>query len=498
MKFYSVLAKKRFAAEKTEFVLLAVTIAISTAVLLLTLSMSTNYLTFLVKNSQSITGGSFSQLLKNNFENLSDIGEYTGEFLNYLRTGASDNVAEKVSPKPNSSLSINGYFQNLAEESAPLLPPQAENSESIFSPTASVENMPSTIFLLSVVVLFMINTTISIVFRLCRKARRSFLITMLGSGDTMNGIKKYVHKETQYILITGVPAGILLGVIGIYTVRFFGRIYFQSQSFSPFPVNIRISLSALAVTIMIIALLTFRFSKKAYKNVSIKGVASALKTKLTSDNGIRTMTAKPEKYLKKSMAHFVSIGNFSSNIMNYIGMISSTSITLLIFVIIIMVFDIVRNYGGKEILSYSSQMIEFSFASEIYFFAVASALIAVSVLTVFSSVFANITSNTGIYALMRSSGSNVDEVLRTVRKEGNITSLTCCVVASFVTMFITVNTSAMYENDSRVIFSGSWKILLVVASAILLMYTSVFVTTYFMRKKIKRLDMIGTLKNLFY
>ena len=65
-------------------------------------------------------------------------------------------------------------------------------------------------------------------------------------------------------------------------------------------------------------------------------------------------------------------------------------------------------------------------------------------------------------------------------------------------MFITVNTSAMYENDSRVIFSGSWKILLVVASAILLMYTSVFVTTYFMRKKIKRLDMIGTLKNLFY
>ena len=169
MKFYSVLAKKRFAAEKTEFVLLAVTIAISTAVLLLTLSMSTNYLTFLVKNSQSITGGSFSQLLKNNFENLSDIGEYTGEFLNYLRTGASDNVAEKVSPKPNSSLNINGYFQNLAEESAPLLPPQAENSESIFSPTASVENMPSTIFLLSVVVLFMINTTISIVFRRFRR-----------------------------------------------------------------------------------------------------------------------------------------------------------------------------------------------------------------------------------------------------------------------------------------------------------------------------------------
>ncbi len=503
MKFYSVLAKKRFVKEKTEFFLLVVTIAVTTAALMMTLTLSTNYLAFLVKNSENITGDSFSQLLKNNIANLTEISEYTGEFLVYLKHGMTEEQIEelkKARSKPKvtySTPSFEGYLNEVKDENMMFLP-QAENADSIFLPKASVENMPSTIVLLSAVVLFMVNSTLSIVFGLCKKARRSFLITMLGSGDTMHGIKRYVCKETQYMLIAGVPAGILFGTAGIYTVRFIGKIFFEKHEFSLFPVNINLSFSALAITVMIIVLLTFKFSTRVYKDVSITEVASAMKNKLTADNGIRTMTAKPKKYIRKGMGHFVSIGNFSGNIMNYISMISITSITLLVFVIIVMVFDIVRNYSGKEILSCDSQMVEFSFASEIYFLAVATALIVVSVLTIFSSVFANITSNTGIYALMRSSGSDIGEILRTVHKEGNMITLTCCLIAAFVTMFITVNTSAIYENDSRVTFDGSWKIWMVVAVAIVLMYVSVFITTCFMKKKMKKLDMISTLKNLFY
>lgn len=503
MKYYSMLAKKRFAKEKTEFFLLVVTIAVTTAALMMTLTLSTNYFTFLVKDSQNFIGMSFSQLIKNNITNLSEISEYTGEFLVYLKYGMTEEQIEELKkarskPKVTSSTpSFEGYLNEVKDENMILLP-QAENADSIFSPKASVENLPSTIVLLTLVVLMMTNATLSIVFRLCKKARKSFLITMLGSGDTMQGIKKFVRKETQYLLFAGAPLGVFCGTVGIYAVRLFGKIFFENQNFSPFPVNINISVPALAVTILIISLLTFRHSKRVYKNVSITQVASALKTKLATDNGIRTMTTSAKKYRRKGMEHFVSIGNFSSNIMNYISMIGTASVTLLIFVIIVMMFDIIRIYGGQEILSCSPRLIEFSFASEVYFFAVAIPLVAISVLAIFSSVFANITSNTGIYALMRSSGSDIGAVLKAVRKEGNIVALTCCVIAVFVSMFITVNTSAIYERDTRISFSGSWKIWLVIAVAILLIYISIFITTYFMRRKMKKIDMIKTLKKLFY
>ncbi len=503
MKYYNMLAKKRFGKEKTEFFLLVITTAVTTAALLLTLTLSTNYLTFLVNSSQEVIGISFSLLLKNNISNLSEIGEYTGDFLWYLKYGLTDEEIEELEEKQkqlkesSSSSHIEGYLNEVKAENMMLLP-QAENADSVFSPMASVENLPSTIILLSLVVLFMVNSTLSIVFRLCKKSRRSFLITMLGAGDTMRGIKKYVRVETKYILSYGVPIGLLCATVCIYAVRLIAKIFFEKRNFSPFPVNINISVSALFVSVLIISLLVFRFSAKAYSGISVSQVASALKTKLATDNGIRTMTASPKKYKRKGMEHFVSIGNFSSNIMNYISMIVTTSITLLIFVIIVMMFDIIRNYSGQGFASCSSKLFEFSFASEFYFFVVAVPLVVISVLSVFACVFANITSNTGIYALMRSAGSDIGAVLKAVRKEGNFIAVTNCVVAVFTTLTLTTITFAIYDSDSRVTTGGIWKIWMVVALAVLLLFISIFLTTYFMKKKMKKLDMIGTLKNLYY
>lgn len=503
MKFHRVLAKKRFSKEKTEFFLLVITTAVTTAALLLTLTLSMNYFRFLVNSSQEIIGVSFSQLLKNNISNLSEISDYTGDFLYYLNYGLTDEDIEKLEDKKRqlrespSSSQIEGYWNEVKSENIMLLP-QAENADSVFSPMASVENLPSTIFLLSLVVFFMVNAVLSIAFRLCKKSRRSFLVTMLGAGDTMHGIKKYVREETKLILSYGVPAGIICGTVGVYTVRLIANIFFEDRGFSAFPVNINISVSALVVTILIISLLVFRLSVKAYKEISIAQVASAMKTKLVADNGIRTMTASAKKYRRKGMEHFVSIGNFSSNMINYISMIVTTSVTLLVFVITVMVFDIVRNYSGQGFASCSPELLEFSFASELYFFAVGIPLTVISILSVFVCVFANITANTGIYALMRSAGSDIGAVLKAVRKEGDFIAVTNCIVAVFATLTITTITFAIYDSDSRVATGGIMKIWLVVAVAVLLLFISVLLTTCFMKKKMEKLDIIGTLKNLYY
>lgn len=194
----------------------------------------------------------------------------------------------------------------------------------------------------------------------------------------------------------------------------------------------------------------------------------------------------------------MAIGNFSSNLMNYISMIVTTSVTLLVFVIIVMIFDIIRNYSGQGFASCSSKLFEFSFASEFYFFVVAVPLVVISVLSVFACVFANINSNTGIYALMRSAGSDIGAVLKAVRKEGNYIAVTNCVMAAFSTLMLTTTTFAIYDSDSRVTTGGIWKIWVVVAVAVLLLFISIFLTTCFMKKKMKKLDMIGTLKNIFY
>lgn len=468
MMFYKTLARKRLKTERTETLLLIITIALATATLMMTLNLSGNYLVCLIEKSTDIIGADFPDLLKNNLENLSEIGMYAADF--FGRMGGDIN-------------------------STPIM---VKNLEAIFSPSSSVENLPSTMVFLSAVVLVMVNTILSIVFNLCQKSRRSFLVTMLASGDTQYGIKEYVRRETQELLFAGIPVGVLIGIAGIYTVRFIGKIIFENRGFSLFPVDVNVSVIPSVVTVLLITLLTFKFSKRVCKEISVTQVASSLKTKLASDNGIRTMTAEPERYIKKGMEHFVSIGNFSSNIIKYMGMLGTTSITLLVFTMTVLIFDIIRNYNGQALLNGNPKIMEMSVAAEMYFICVAIPLVVISVLGMFSSVFASTASNVGIYALMKSSGSTVGSVLRTVRKEGNFTALTCCLFVTFVTFYIIAIIVSMFISDRQVDLVGMWKIPLISAAAIILIFVSIMVTTRFMRKKMKKLDIIGILKNLYY
>lgn len=471
MKIYDRIVKKHLRANLTQTLTIIVTITFATVVLFTALSLSVNYTAFFFSEAEDLLNLPMSQILKNNRSNLSEIGRYIGVF--------------------------SVYFSNLTEGSSEEIP-ESDNSAAIFSPSGSVENLLTTNAALFILILIMVNASVSIVFRISRRSRRSFLTVLLAAGDTIKGVKKFVRKETLLYMYLSIPVGIVLGCIQLYIIKATGGLYFSRLGFSVFPVRINVSLIAMAVTVLLISAIVYRHSVKTYKNISIKNVGSDLKIKEAPNIGICVMTAKASKYQKKGMEHIIAIRNVHGNLGNYAGVLLMSCITTTILTFTVLAFNIIRNYNRGEIFTVGDGLYEFSYAYELFFLAVVIALAEITFIAVFCSVVANVNSNISEYSLMRSAGSSTKAVLRTVRKEGYVTAIITATVNLFFAGYAGVVVPRIYRNDPRVNFGDGRDIFLVVAAALLIIVVSIVFTGLMMSGKMKKLNIVSALKKLFY
>ena len=392
------------------------------------------------------------------------------------------------------------FISGAGNDGAP--PPVAHNSDAIFSAEASVENFPLLSAVMLIIVLFTVSVSLSVIFSVCKRNRRSFYATLLVSGASDKFISRCMFYESVYYCAAAMPIGCILGCAEIYTVRFAAHEIFEKLSLSyggiRFPIGINFSVFALAVTVPIIFLSVLKHSEKAVKKLSVKTAVAETKKGFVADIGICAFSAEPKSYKRLGGEFHVAVRNFQNSVMKYLQIIFMTVMCIGIIGMTLVIYSAVGNYNNFDAGSADIRMIAFTHSTEIYFFAVTVALSILSLLCTFSSVSANIDSNTVEYALMRSSGSSLKSILNAVKIEGGM----CCFFGTFFsTLAVTIigeSVIQIYREDSRVVFSNHEITAAVVGIAAALFVICVISTVLMQSRKMKKLDMIAVLKDLFY
>ncbi|MBQ4603094.1 MAG: hypothetical protein IJB16_00690 [Clostridia bacterium] len=487
---------KRILSAKTESLLIVIAATLATATMLTAFSLSKNYIDLFFAQAENLTGCTMQQIFKNGASNMKEMFFYMEDFLLYFLSGASPENMEDAEPVLHSEISDN------SRETGPIPPPAAYNSESVFSAEASVENFPVLMVLMILAILFMINASLSIIFSVCKRNRRSFYATLLVSGASNKLINRCMLYEAVYYCAAAIPLGCVLSCAEIYSVRFAAFKIFEKLSHTYgemiFSVDIEFSPIALIITLPVIFLSVCRFSKKAVKNLSVKTVISDIKKTFAADIGVCTFSADPKSYKRKGIEFHVAVRNFQNSIIKYLKIIFMTVLCIGTIGMTLIMYNIIGNYNNFDTSAADINMIAFTYSSEIYFFAVTVALSIVTLLCTFSSVSSNIDSNTGEYALMRSAGSSIRSILKAVRLEGYL----CCLFGTFFSTFSVVSLDSaidqIYREDSRVAFGSNETTVAVVCIAAALFITCVTVTALMQSRKMKKLDMIAVLKDVFY
>lgn len=475
MKALRQLSLKRILSDKTESVQVIAAVALATATLLTAFSLSKNYIDFFLAEAENLMGCSMRQIFAGCASNLSEMAYYMKDYLLYFDSEAG---------------------------CAGIPPPAAYNSESVFSAEASVENFTVLLVLMLIAVIFTVTASLSVIFSVCKRNRRSFYATLLVSGASDKLINRCMLYEAVYYCAAALPIGCILGCAEIYSVRFAAYKIFERLSLTygeiRFPIEIRFSLIALAATVPVIFLSVLRHSKKAVKKLSVKTAVSDIKNTFVADIGICTFSAEPKSYKWLGAEFHIAVRNFQNSVMKYLKIIFMTVLCIGIVGMTLIIYSIIGNYNNFGAPSADINMIAFAHSSEIYFCAVTAVLSILTLLCTFNSVSANIDSNTVEYALMRSSGSSLRSILRAVRLEGYL----CCFLGTFFSSFSVICLGAfidqIYREDSRVVFGNNEITAAVVGIAVALFVLCVAATVFMQSKKMKKLDMIAVLKEMFY
>lgn len=472
MKEIKRIALKRILSAKTESILLISASSLSTATLITVLSLSISYLKYFFAEAENILGCSMNRIFENFMSNMNEIASYLKVFLIYFHSASGEAI------------------------------PVAHNSDAVFSAHAAVENMPLLMLFSLIAVLFIVISSLSIIFSVCQKERRSFYATLMVSGASEKLLKKSLFYEAVYYCAASIPLGIIMGALEIYAIKFAANKVFSAISSACISAEISVDIKFYVISALITAPLIFitvcRFSKKACRKISIKTIVSDMKKNFSSGIAISTFSAEPKSYRINGVEHHIAIRNFQNNVTKYLKIIFMTVICISIMGDTLVMYDVIKGYNNFDAGSVNPSLISFVYSSEIYFCAISAILSLLTLLSTFSSVSANINSNTGEYALMRSAGSSLKSVLRAVRLEGYL----CCFFSAFFSSFtfgiFYGAVQMIYREDSQVVFGNKSSIVAVAAIAIIIFVALAAVTVMFEYKKMKKTDMISVLKDLFY
>ena len=480
MNNFKTIAKKRILASRTESLLIVILIAFAASVLFSAFSLGAGFAEYFSANAERLTGNTLSQVLANAKTNIADMGDYMYEFYEFFMYGY-------VEPK-----------DCIGTHPIPL----AENAESLFSAHAMVENLPLTIALMSSAILITVYISVSIVFGVCKRERRSFYATLLASGATKKQIKKCAFYEAVYYCAVAVPAGIVLCIAELFAVKFAAKNVFgkalSDVGAEPFDVKPGLILAVIAVASVFVFFLVWCFSAAACKKISVKTVAAEVKRSFVTSIGDRVLTETSRKYKLLGIEYFIAFRNFHNNLVKYLKIILMTVMYVVIICSSLMMFTAIRGFMSYEAETVKSSLIDFSYASEIYMCAVSVLIAVVTVISTFIAVSANVNSNVGEYALMRSAGSSTKSVLRTVRIEGYVCNAFGVFFSGMFVLVFYAFITQIYQYDGRVHFGTPEIMLTFFFAAMLLFCVSVIFTSVIAERKMKKIDVIGVLKEFIY
>lgn len=475
----NIIAKRRIEANKSETALIKATVIIAVSTLFTVLSLCVNYLKFFVQHAASLTNNSLPQVLKNSVSNFIGMAKYTLKFIEYYAS-MPETVGDSFQPIPVS-----------------------DNADKLFSPEAIIENLPLTIILMLTVTLIAVYSALSIVFSVCQRNRQGFYSTLIASGASDKFIKKCTFYETLYYCSPSVYIGLLLGAAEMFLLELVSERIFISLSEKygdiVLPVNIRPSGEiAFFVVLPLIYLTVGFFSRRVSKKLTAKSITTNAKKSSTGNIGIRAMTANSKNYKRLGIEFYVAMRNFQCNIGKYFRIIFLSVMYVILIGATFIIFSTMRSFNGHEIINGSKEMLSFSFAAEIFICAVSLAMATVTLVSTFCAVSANINSNIGEYALMKSSGASTKSILKAVRIEGGFCVFFGIIMSVGTMVFFTAALSQIYREDTRVAVTETGPTAAVVGFALLFFVLSVCFTIAFTNRKMKNINLVETLKDLFY
>lgn len=480
MNYFKTIAKKRIFASKTESILIVFLIAIAASVLYSAFSLSLNFIVFFFEQAENLTGNTLTHVLANAKNNIADIGDYMYEFYEFFMYGY-------IEPKD-----MVGRFPF----------PHADNAEALFSADATVENLPLTVVIMSLAVLITACISISIIFAVCKRERRSFFATLLASGATKKQIKKCAFYEAVYYCAAAVPAGIVLCGAELLAVKYAANTFFDEAlggiGLMPFNVSAGLFFAVVAAATAFIFLLVRHFSVAACKKISVKTVAAEIKRTFVTSIGDRVLTEKSKTYKLLGIEYYIAFRNFHNNLGKYLKIILMTVMYVVIICASLTMFTAARGFMSHETTGINPSLVELSYASEIYICAVSALIAIITVVCTFITVSANVNSNVGEYALMRSAGSSVKSVLRAVRIEGHIFNAIGVFFSTSLVFIFYIVVDRIYERDARVDFGTPKMMQIFFLAAMLLFCFSVILTSLSASRKMKKIDLIGVLKDFIY
>lgn len=482
------IAKKRLIKAKTESLLIVVSLAFAASVLFSSAALSTGFVKYFLANAEKMTGNSLAQVLSNAKTNFTKIGDYLYEVFEYVKTGE---VEEK---------DLEEYVDGERKE-VPWPIPLADNADNLFSADASVENLPLTVALISAVALLCVCVAVSLAFDVSKRERRSFYATLLASGATQSQIKKCLLYEAMYYCAAAIPGGAVLSFAELLVVKkaaakVLGNGF--AVAGTAFNVDLGAALCVVPAVSLLTVLLACLFSLSVCRKLSVRTVATDVKRTFTTSIGNRVLTDDARKYKLLGWKYYVAFRNLHNNLDKYIRIIFMTVVYTLILCSSLMIFTAMRNYMMFEKDAVGFHLIAFSYASEIYVCAVAALIALITVISTFNAIYANVISNEGEYALMRSAGSSLKSVAGSVKMEGFI----CNAIASFISfvclLFFYVIFSQAYNREERVDFGSPFLFWGGFLGATLLLGVSVIITSAVSARRMKRIDLIGVLKDYIY
>jgi len=173
------ISKKRVLSNRSQSLVIIITIVLAVATLTSALSMSLSFMCFYINDAPELLGMTAQEIKEAGKSNSREMLEYMNEYLEYFRAGGEP------------------------------LPPAAHNSEAVFSPHASVANLPSAVAVLIPIVVFSVYISLSVIFSVTKRSRRSFLATLMISGASNKMVKACAFYDAVYFCAAAFLPGLV-------------------------------------------------------------------------------------------------------------------------------------------------------------------------------------------------------------------------------------------------------------------------------------------------
>ncbi|MBQ3499370.1 MAG: hypothetical protein IJA87_09635 [Clostridia bacterium] len=467
------ISKKRVLSNRSQSLVIIITIVLAVATLTSALSMSLSFICFYINDAPELLGMTAQEIKEAGKSNSREMLEYMDEYLEYFRAGGGP------------------------------LPPAAHNSEAVFSPQASVANLPVAVAVLIPIVVFSVYISLSVIFSVTKRSRRSFLATLMISGASNKMVKACAFYDAVYFCAAAFLPGLVLGIAETYIVKaaaakVFAELRQRYSGIGGMPVDIRFSFLSYIASALFVFAVVCMLSRSAAKKLSVKNAATEIKQKIVTEIGLCTFTESPKKYLFPGVEYYISFRNFTNNVGKYLRIITMSIMYVSMMGISFMVFSAIRNYNSYQLINQADALVNFSYAFQVYFCALSLVMAVITVFSTFNALCANVNSNIGVFTIMRSAGSPIKSILRCVRLEGGL----CNIIGSCLSVYAVIHfyreVSEIYREDPAVSLGEPELPIIIGAAFCLIFILSVVVSVVVAVKKMKKLDIVVVLKELLY